>query len=184
MIEPSNGILLIAEPFLKDPSFIRSVVLVCRHTEEEGTFGFSLNKTPDITLDEIIDDMDGYELPVYRGGPVQTDTLHYLHQYPEYFEDAVEIIPGVYWGGDFEKMKILIKDGTLDPKKIKFFSGYSGWSEGQLKSELEENTWIIAPADEQLVFNTSTDHIRNAVLTRLGGKYKMMIHFPTDPQLN
>ena len=184
MTEPENGLVLIAEPFLKDPAFMRSVVLICRHTEDEGTFGFSLNKLLEVTLDEIIADMGGHELAVYQGGPVQTDTLHYLHQYPQYFPDAVKITENVYWGGDFEKVKLLIKDGTISPQKIKFFLGYSGWSEGQLKNEMEENTWLTAAGNRSLVFQTQAADVWNAALIQLGGKYKMMIHFPTDPQLN
>ena len=184
MTDPANGVLLIAEPFLRDPSFARSVVLICRHNEEEGTFGFSLSKKLAATLDEIVSGMDGWELPVFRGGPVQTDTLHYLHRYPEYFDDAVKVTGNVFWGGDFEKMKELIKNGTLDPKNIKFFLGYSGWSEGQLQNEMKENTWISFPASDDLVFDTGAEEIWNASLLKLGGKYKMMIHFPTDPQLN
>ncbi len=184
MIEPANGILLIAEPFLKDPSFKRSVVLICKHSNEEGTFGFSLTKRLDTTLDEIIEDMENWGLAIFLGGPVHTDTLHYIHQYPEYFDDALKIADNVYWGGDFEKMKTLIKDGTLDTNKIKFFLGYSGWSENQLKTEMEENSWITTLSSKEIIFDTHADNIWNACLTQLGGKYKMMIHFPTDPQLN
>jgi putative transcriptional regulator len=184
MVEPSSGILLLAEPFLKDPSFMRSVVLICKHDEAEGTFGFSLNRKLHTTLNEMIADLDDWALPVYIGGPVQTDTIHYIHQYPQYFADAIKITDNVYWGGDFEKMKALIKNGTLDTNKIKFFLGYSGWSEGQLKVEMEENSWITTEATKALIFETPATEVWNASLTKLGGKYKMMIHFPTDPQLN
>lgn len=184
MVEPSSGILLLAEPFLKDPSFMRSVVLICKHHETEGTFGFSLNRKLHTTLNEMIADLNDWALPVYIGGPVQTDTIHYIHQYPQYFADAIKITDNVFWGGDFEKMKTLIKNGTLDTNKIKFFLGYSGWSEGQLKTEMEENSWITTEGTKALIFETPATEVWNASLTKLGGKYKMMIHFPTDPQLN
>ena len=60
MITPESGTLLIAEPFLKDPSFIRSVVMLCRHNEDEGTFGFALNKILKVTLDQFIPDLEGH----------------------------------------------------------------------------------------------------------------------------
>ncbi len=184
MIEPASGILLLAEPFLKDPSFMRSVVLICKHDANEGTFGFALNRKLHTTLNEMIADLDGWSLPVYIGGPVQTDTIHYIHQYPQHFDDAVKITDNIYWGGDFEKMKRLIKNGTLDINKIKFFLGYSGWSQGQLEEEIVEKSWITSEASKTLVFETAATEVWNASLTKLGGKYKMMIHFPTDPQLN
>ncbi len=88
MISPQPGNLLIADPFLIDPNFLRTVVFLCRHNEQEGSFGFTLNRLYDLTLGELIPEMEGYELPVFIGGPVQMDALHYIHQYPEYFDDC------------------------------------------------------------------------------------------------
>jgi putative transcriptional regulator len=181
---PTRGSILIAEPFLKDPPFKRSVVLICEHAIAEGTFGFMLNRKLNTKLHEIVSELDDWPLPVYYGGPVQIDTVHYIHQYPQYFTDAVKITDNVYWGGDFELVKKLIKNGTIDSDKIKFFLGYSGWSKGQLEEEIEEKTWIIAGATKHLIFDTHPSEVWNASLTKLGGKYKMMINFPTDPQLN
>ena len=184
MITPTNGIFLIAEPFLKDPSFARSVVLICKHNKEEGTFGFAIHKKLHTTLDKIIEDMAGYKIPVYLGGPVQTDTLHYIHEYPKLFSDAVKITENVYWGGDFELLKKYIKEKTIDISKIKFFLGYSGWSAGQLEEEMNENSWITLQGSNQLIFDIAPQDIWSISLNALGGKYKMMVHFPTDPQLN
>lgn len=184
MIAPATGVLLIAEPFMKDPSFMRTVVLVCRHNDEEGTFGFTLNKLFEAPLGEIIPDMAGWEIPVFLGGPVHTDTLHYIHNYPEHFADCQKVADDIYWGGDFELMKTLIKDGTIDAAGIKFFLGYSGWEQNQLQSEMESNSWLTTASNHRIVFETPAEEIWNASLVQLGGKYKMMIHFPTDPQLN
>ena len=184
MIAPTTGILLIAEPFLRDPSFKRSVVLLCSHNEEEGTFGFALNKKMGTTFEKIIPEMAGWPADIYEGGPVHKDTLHYLHQYPEYFPAAVKIIDNVYWGGDFEQLKDGIRTGALDIKKIKFFLVYSGWSAGQLKNELAEKSWLTVAATKKILFEESSANVWNASLTQLGGKFKLMIHYPTDPQLN
>jgi putative transcriptional regulator len=184
MITATNGILLIAEPFLKDPSFTRSVVLVCKHSADYGTFGFTLNKKIRTTLSDVMEDMEGWKIPIFLGGPMQKDTLHYIHQYPQYFTDAVEVADGIYWGGNFETLKTLIKNGTIEPSKVKFFLGYSGWDPTQLDEELLENTWIMCQANTSLVFDTKPSTVWNASLTQLGGKYKMMVNFPKDPQLN
>jgi len=184
MTAPTNGILLIAEPFLKDPPFLRSVVLLCRYDEEDGAFGFTIHRKLQTTLDEIVDSMNGYKIPVYYGGPVQVDTLHYIHQYPNLLLDSVKIAEDVYWGGDFDLLKKYIKDGTIEADKIKFFLGYSGWDAAQLEDEIEEKSWITLPGNKQLIFDTAAQFIWQSCLTALGGKYKMMVHFPTDPQLN
>ena len=145
MIEPAAGILLISDPFLKDPNFMRTVVFLCEH-REQGSFGFVLNRRYENTIDEIIPELEGFKLPVYYGGPVQTDTLHFLHQYPDQIPGSVEVIKGVYWGGDFDMVVQMIKKAEIDQNKIRFFIGYSGWGGGQLSDELTEKSWLTVKA--------------------------------------
>ena len=183
MIEPAAGILLIADPFLKDPNFLRTVVLLCEH-QQQGSFGFVLNKQIEQTLGELITDLEGYNLPVYYGGPVQMDTIHFLHQYPNLIPESVKVINDIYWGGNFETVTALIKNNNIDLNKIKFFIGYSGWGDGQLTAELKEKSWLTVSANCNLVFNTMQDEIWKSSLRMLGGEYEMMINFPIDPQLN
>ena len=183
MIEPAPGILLIADPFLKDPNFLRTVILICEH-KQEGSFGFVLNKQIENTLDELIPDLEGYKFPVYYGGPVQMDTLHFIHQYPDVIPGSFEISKGVYWGGDFEMVVEMIKKETIKSAKIRFYVGYSGWSSGQLESELKEKSWLTVKAERKLVFHKKVDDIWKESLKHLGGDFEMMINFPIDPQLN
>ena len=183
MIEPAAGILLIADPFLKDPNFLRTVVLLCEH-KSEGSFGFVLNKQIEQTLDELISDLEGVRLPVYYGGPVQMDTIHFLHQYPDLIPESVKVSDDVFWGGNFESLTALLKSKSIDLDKIKFFIGYSGWGDGQLNGELTERSWLTVKANRSLVFNTGYDEIWKNSLKTLGGKYERMINYPIDPQLN
>ena len=183
MIEPGPGILLIAEPFLKDPNFMRTVVLLCDH-QDEGSFGFVLNKLFNHTLDELMNDMNELKLPVFYGGPVQMDTIHFLHQYPDKIPGSFQVLDGIYWGGDFETAITLLKDGELDLHRIRFYIGYSGWGNGQLTDELKEKSWLLAQATRKLVFHQKTDEIWKDALKHLGGDFEMMANFPIDPQLN
>ncbi|MEO6253217.1 MAG: YqgE/AlgH family protein [Ferruginibacter sp.] len=183
MIEPGAGILLIADPFLKDPNFLRTVVLLCEH-EEQGSFGFVLNKQIEQTLDELITDMEGHRLPVYYGGPVQMNSIHFLHQYPDLIPESVKVSKDIYWGGNFETVTALIKSRSIDLNKIKFFIGYSGWGYDQLTGELKEKSWLTVSATRKLVFNTGDAEIWKNSLQALGGEYEMMINYPIDPQLN
>jgi len=98
--------------------------------------------------------------------------------------DCQEVCDGVYWGGDFELLKELIKEGSIDKAKIKFFLGYSGWSQGQLDAEMDEKSWLTVAANTNLVFDIALEEIWQFSLKELGGRYALMIHFPTDPQLN
>jgi len=183
MIEPAPGVLLIADPFLKDPNFLRTVVFLCEH-KPEGSFGFVLNRQYENTLDELIPELSGYKIPVYYGGPVQVDSIHFLHQYPDEIPGGQEVIKGVYWGGDFDAVVDMLKTGNVDNDKIRFFIGYSGWSEDQLTSEMTEKTWLTVNATRKLVFHHNFNEIWKDALKHLGGDYEMMVNFPIDPQLN
>ncbi|HZI69154.1 MAG TPA: YqgE/AlgH family protein [Hanamia sp.] len=183
MISPSKGTLLIANPFLKDPNFSRTVIFLCENVKE-GTFGFVLNKQFPGKLNELIPDPEMPSFPVYTGGPVQPDSSHFLHQYPELISGGVEVFEGVYWGGNFESLQIHLRNNDISPEKIRFFVGYSGWTEGQLDMEMKEDSWITATATRKLIFETSASDTWKESLNVLGGDYKMMANYPIDPQLN
>ncbi len=183
MISPERGILLIADPFLKDPNFMRTVVFLCEH-EQEGSMGFVINKQIEQTLDELMDGFEGHPVPVFYGGPVQVDTIHFLHQYPEKIPGGTEVIKGVYWGGDFSVLAEMIKEGDIDFNKVRFFIGYSGWGDGQLEGELDEKSWVTTTATRKLVFHEQPGEIWKDSLKQLGGEYEMMVNFPIDPSLN
>ncbi len=183
MVDPAAGILLIADPFLKDPNFIRTVILLCEH-QKDGSLGFVINKQIEQTIDELISDMEGLKLPVYYGGPVQMNTIHFLHQYPQLIPDSVKVNNEIYWGGNFETVAALIRNNSIDPAKIKFFVGYSGWSNGQLAGEMEEKSWLTVAATSSLTFETPHADIWKESLRHLGGKYEELVNYPIDPQLN
>jgi len=181
---PTKGTLLIAEPFLKDPNFSRTVILLCEH-KEEGSFGFVLNRFSENNLAELMPEQAfGLELPVFCGGPVQQETLHFLHQHPEKIPGGLAIGDGVYWGGDFGVAVQQLRSGSINEKEIRFFIGYSGWSGGQLENELQENSWITVKAKRNLIFDHHPNEIWKQSLLYLGGKYEIMINFPIDPALN
>ncbi|MGX5820822.1 YqgE/AlgH family protein [Chitinophaga lutea] len=177
------GILLIADPFLKDPNFARTVVLLCEH-QEEGSFGFVVNKPFEQKLDELIPAVAVPNIPVYFGGPVQLDTIHFIHQMPDLIEGGFEVFPGIFWGGDFAVVVELINAGQLDLAKIKFFIGYSGWSSGQLEGELTEKSWILSRIHPPLLFDPNEQEIWPESLRQMGNNFAMMANFPIDPQLN
>ncbi len=183
MIEPGPGILLIADPFLKDPNFLRTVVFLCEH-KDEGSFGFVLNRMFENTLDELVPELEGYKIPVYYGGPVQLNSVHFLHQYPELIPGGQEVLKGIFWGGDFDLVIELIKEGSIDLKKIRFYIGYSGWGEGQLSGEIKEKTWLTVKATKRLIFHPGYKETWKDSLLQLGGEYEQIINYPIDPQLN
>ena len=182
-ILPGAGVLLIADPFLKDPNFKRTVVFLCEH-QNEGSFGFVLNRPYEHTLNELMASAEGMALPVFYGGPVQVDTIHFLHQYPQLIPGGFEVADGIFWGGDFEQAIALLKDGQIAADNIRFYIGYSGWSEGQLQDELKEKAWITSNARQKIIFHSDLNAIWKDALLELGGDYEQLINYPSDPQLN
>jgi putative transcriptional regulator len=183
MTNPAAGVLFIADPFLKDPNFMRTVVLLTEH-HDEGSVGFVINRQYQNTLDELLPEMAGHKLPVYYGGPVETNTVHFLHCYPAKIPGGVEILNGVFWGGDFDAVVNVIQSGQADAAQLRFFVGYSGWGKGQLNMEVNEKTWLTTQATRKLIFHENAQNIWKDALKHLGGDYEMMINFPIDPQLN
>ena len=172
-----------ANPFLKDPNFLRTVVLLTEYNED-GAVGFILNRPIQYTLNEILPDFPLFEGEVFLGGPVQQDSLHYVHRIPELEESSTEIVPGLFWGGEFEHLKGLVIAGKVKPADIRFFVGYSGWGAGQLAQEMDSESWVVAKSRPDFTFTDDTDTLWKAILGTMSRKYQMMANFPNDPSYN
>jgi putative transcriptional regulator len=182
-IKPEKGRLLISEPFLPDPNFERTVVLMCEHNEE-GSFGFVLNKPSILKVGEVMEDITDLDNLVYVGGPVQQDTLHFIHRNTQ-LENAVEIVEQIYWGGAFDNLMLLCQTQQITGKDIRFFLGYSGWGPGQLDEELEQDSWIVCDyVTDQLLFDTEPEIMWRKALENMGGRFSMYSNYPVDPRLN
>ncbi len=182
------GSLLISQPFLGDPNFERSVVLVCRDARADGTFGLVLNRRTGNTLTDVLDLPLGElspaaGVPLYVGGPVEPNTLHVLHQRAD-VPGATDLGEGVYWGGDFEVVLDLLISGELGHDAVRLFVGYAGWGAGQLAAEMERGSWITHPANAGKVFTLTTDAFWRDILREKGGRYKALANYPIDPRLN
>ena len=175
--EVTNGKVLLADPFMLDPNFKRSAVLLCEHGGE-GSLGFIMNKPLKMRVDELIEDFPEFESEVLFGGPVQTDTIHYIHNVGDLLEDSIKVADGVYWGGDFEKLKFLITSNLLLPANIRFFVGYSGWSEGQLTDEIELGSWVIAEMDANYLFKSEPGDLWKQVMYNKGNTFTVIAQMP------
>lgn len=182
-VELAPGILLIAPPALEDPNFRRSIVLICEHSED-GSFGLVINRLLDAEPSDVLEGVDNYAGNLSLGGPVQTDTLHYLHRHEEYVSDAIPIIDGVLWGGSFDAIKTLIESYQSSPQTLRFFLGYAGWGAGQLQEEIEQGGWIRTTANVEDVFTDDPDALWRNVLRRMGGEFAVLANFPEDPRMN
>lgn len=180
---PEKGKVLISEPFLPDTFFNRSIVYLTDHTPQ-GSVGFILNKKLDLKLSAAIDGFEGWNENLSMGGPVAPDTLHYLHNLGDLIPNSIQVEGSIFWGGDIESIKDLIKTKQIKQSQIRFFLGYSGWSAGQLERELKENSWVIAKVNSNIVMNSNGDDIWKKVLRSFNNKYRMWADFPDSPDMN
>ncbi len=180
-----QGRVLISEPFLNDTYFKRSVVLLTEHSGE-GSVGFVLNKPIDMKVNEVINDFPEIDAPISIGGPVNTNSLHFIHALGEAIPDSVRVCTDIYWGGDFEIVKDLIRGKSIRKDQIRFFLGYAGWSPKQLDNELSENAWVVSELDAGTIMSgtLSKQDLWKTSLKKLGSKYTLWTNFPENPGLN
>lgn len=177
------GRLLIAEPFMEDSYFQRTVVLLCAH-DEEGSFGFILNKFVDMELSEIMDELPNLQNRIGMGGPVQNSNLYYIHAFGDKLTGSMKIGNGLYVGGDFDVLKSLLEAGSIDKSLIRFFVGYSGWDGAQLLDELKSESWYVSEVGNLPLFETKDIDLWAMAFKKKGGEFAKLAHFPNDPSLN
>lgn len=181
--QPEKGKILISEPFLEDEYFKRSVILLCE-MNEEGAFGFILNNQVKIELNELIEDVTADGFRVSLGGPVQTGNLYYLHTLGDQLPGSIEVVDGLFMGGEFELLKSKLETGAITEDQIRFFLGYSGWSPGQLEGEMEGDSWIVSSTNRMDVMSARDKNFWKEVLKNMGGKFSVIANFPENPTLN
>ena len=176
-----KGDLLVAEPYMKDPSFKRSVVLICEH-DNEGTLGLVLSRPSIFKVNEMIPNFPSFQGTVHYGGPIGMDRMNFIHSYGELIENSFHIKDNLYWNGNFDQLKALVKEKKIMPQNIRFFAGYAGWEAGQLNEEMQDHSWIVSK-DYPEIFKMS-EFMWHDVLVKMGGKNKLLSTFPEDPILN
>lgn len=178
-----KGDLLLSQPFMLDGNFSRTVVYLAEFNEE-GAVGFIINRPMDIKMDELIPDFPEIDLPAYFGGPVSTDTIHYVHRVGELLEESIQISENLYWGGSFEQLKVLIDKKLVTENDIRFFVGYSGWTSGQLEGELQMGSWLKGEMDPNYLFNHRSGDLWKKVVRNKGEIYKVIADIPGSELLN
>jgi len=181
---PEAGKILIAQPFMMDGNFKRAVIGITEHGSK-GTVGFVLNKEVKAKLEILIPEIKTEEnFRIHYGGPVATDTLHYIHNVGDLLDGSTQIKKGLYWGGDFEKLLFLINSGLILERNIRFYVGYSGWSEGQLDEEMKGGTWIVSKWYPNYNFQSKPDQLWSQCLEHKGNTYSVIGKIPNSTNYN
>ncbi|MEI6847729.1 MAG: YqgE/AlgH family protein [Chlorobiaceae bacterium] len=177
------GKLLLASANLLESNFKRTVLLMCEHNDK-GSLGFILNRPMEFKVCEAITGFEEIEELLHMGGPVQVDTVHFLHSRGDLIDDSLEILPGLYWGGDKNELSYLLNTGVIMPSEIRFFLGYAGWTPGQLEAEFKEGAWYTANASKELIFTGAYERMWSRSVRSKGGEYQIIANSPELPGLN
>ena len=182
-LHPAKGRLLPSEPLMGDYYFGRSVVLLAEHNEE-GSFGLVLNKPLSDPFNDVVQDFPEFNGGLYVGGPVDTNSLFFVHTLGDAIEGSLEIGSGLFWGGDIEIVKEMILLKAITPNDIRFSIGYSGWSPNQLDDELKRNSWLVSKDLNKDILKVDPKNLWQSLLEPLGDEYSHWPKFPTNPGLN
>ncbi len=173
------GQLLVAHPAMRDPNFRRSVVLLSAHGDD-GAMGVVLNRPLGKQLGDLNPQFAASVLakvPLFQGGPVQTEQLILAAWQPEPLAATVKL----YFGIDVDKAEAL--EGE-DGVRLRAFLGYSGWGKGQLENELRHNTWVVTPVGPDLLEQNEGQGLWRTILGGLSPEWKLMADEPDDPATN
>ncbi len=182
--DPAKGKLLISDPFLDEDYFRRSVVYLCEHNID-GSFGFVVNNFISINLNELDESLPKVEAQISLGGPMEVNSLYFIHQFGDQIQNSAEISDGVFLGGDFQQLSNKIVEDQANITKVRFIIGYAGWKRKQLKEEIKNNAWIVKELSSPLqLFESQSRLSWKRVMFDLGGKYKIMSKFPLTPMNN
>ncbi len=163
------GSVLLADPTICDDNF-KEAVLLLTELEDDGIYGFTLNRKMALLLHEIIDEITVKNIDVFYGGPAGLDTMQFIHNAPDIFVDASLITNGIYFGGDFNLLIDAINNNEIKPHQFKIFMGYCGWDIEQLLTELyEEESWLITSLNEDDILKQNTNDMYNDCKTKALG---------------
>ena len=184
-LQPRKGRILISEPFLQGVFFQREVILLVDHNEN-GSMGFVLNKRTNLIVNTFFPEMKFFpDIPIYLGGPVHSNHLFFIHSLgDEIIPGGVKVINNLCFDGNFEALKQYIMQGGSIEGKVKFFLGYSGWSENQLTDEIIRDSWLVGNSSIQDIMLAEADSLWTHSVESLGKRYKTWKNYPVNPEMN
>ena len=180
----NKGKILVSNfTLLNDLEFNKSVIIIVKD-DDEATIGFILNKKSKYIISELNESCKGLDLPIYEGGPVAMDSLHFIHKNCKYFNDSIKINDDLYWGMNFKLAVELLKKDKINKNDIKFFLGYSGWEKNQLRGELDENSWLLSKNFKTKDILETSNVFWKKKINEFGEYYKIWSNSPDNPNLN
>lgn len=152
-LQPGN--IIISTNLLDGTNFEKVVIVITEHNGK-GTIGYVFNQLLPRTFNELEEFKHSIPVPLYAGGPVQTDMLYFMHCRPDLIADGQQVAGNVYIGGDFKKAVQLLNNGELSIMEARLYIGYCGWDVNELEDEIKEGSWLLTGAAVEFVFSSAS----------------------------
>ena len=179
-----KGKILISNyTLINDFEFNKSVILIVENNKKD-TIGFVINKKTNYLLSDIDPTFKELKIPIFKGGPVKFDSIHFIHKKSELLEKSKMITEEIFWGNQLEKAIKLIQQQKININEIKFFLGYSGWEKNQLDYEIEEKSWLSTNNYKVSDIFNYDKLIWKKKIEKFGEYYKIWSNSPENPNYN
>lgn len=176
-----RGRVLVAHPRLMDPNFRRSIVLISEHTQEEGALGVVLNRSLSKVLSEFRSQYEGgvlADVPVFEGGPVQTDGLILAAWRWQDSGDALQL----HFGATPEQVIALLEEQP--DYTVRAYLGHAGWGEGQVEGELNEKAWLVQSVSGEILDRSQDGQLWRDTVIEASPELRLIVDAPDDPSVN
>lgn len=175
------GSCLVAKPFWGQSDYARSVILIVEHSEI-GSVGIMVNKESTLTIDQALREWGLGKNRVLYGGGRMKKSIVFLHDQPT-IPDSIPVVDNIYVGGDYDAMKEMAIQHTINPDKIKYVAGSISWGAGQLEAEIRADKWWLTEITAEEYFNVDPDKLWGLKLRHDNHVYAMLEDYQ-DPSLN
>jgi putative transcriptional regulator len=178
-----KGQFILDNGTLRGSFFHRTVILICQH-DAEGAFGLVVNRSTKSKVGEaLVANLPERvkDEPLFLGGPVQPQALSFL--FNDTFVPEANVMANLNLSHSLDSL-LEVSESFSPSQRIKIFSGYAGWSSGQLEEELQRDTWLIHPASLELIFHPEPDQLWRHILSQKGWKYRLIGEQPDDLSWN
>lgn len=184
--DPKEGMLLLSAPMMVDNFFTRSVVLLIERGKTGTHTGLILNHSLDLNLNQIIEGIDTQvDVPLFNGGPVDLTKMFVLHKLGDKIRDCIEILPGIFTGGNNSDIMDCIESGEMPDGSFRLFFGICGWESNQLTKEILENSWAVNPTPNPVDLLTGEgDSYWRREVRKLGESHRSWLSMPIHPSFN
>ncbi len=156
-----QGVFLVASPFLKDPYFYHSVVLIIKYGDD-GAFGLIVNRPTNLSLESVLperEEIKSLKLKLFFGGPVGRNYILFLFHSGKQIDTTQRVFDDVYFTGSLDIIIHAFKNNEIDHEGLRAYFGYAGWAPGQLEFEIARGDWIVKEAENDIIFNKNPSDI-------------------------